>query len=123
MIGVGILLFFSGLGLILFRTPLAGTRVGDGDVPFSIYVVNQSGETTLLWIGGLICLLGIGLIVGGLIRPNRHVANSLSSKDPRNRPIPTAAPDTSQERVYCSICKVEVTPDDDHRCPLCGWST
>ena len=60
----GIVLLLVGIGLIWFRTPLTGTRAGDGDI--SIYIINHSGETTLLWIGGLLSLLGIGLILVGV---------------------------------------------------------
>ncbi len=36
MIAIGILLLLAAVGLIWFRTPLTGTRIGDGDIPFSI---------------------------------------------------------------------------------------
>ena len=119
MIAIGILLLLAAVGLIWFRTPLTGTRIGDGDIPFSIYIVNQSGQTTLLWIAGLIGLLGIGLIVAGLIRPKRIAAPA----GMRINIPPVRKPQVPPDPVFCSICKTSVFPDCDHRCPSCGWST
>lgn len=118
MIVLGIFLLLSAIGLIWFRTSLTGTRVG-GDIPFSVYVVNESGETTLLWIAGLIGLLGIGLIVAGLVRPKRIAVLTDTQVDIASRTEPQDVP----EPVYCSNCKADVMSDADHRCPSCGWST
>ena len=65
MILFGIILLLAGVALIWFRTPLTRTSLGGDDIPINIYVVNHSGETTVLWIGGLIAVLGIGLILVG----------------------------------------------------------
>ncbi len=118
MIALGVILLLTAIGLIWFRTPLTGTRVGDGDIPFSIYIVNQSGQTTLLWIAGLAGLLGTALIVVGLLRPKQTANSSDASVGIPPNPDSNVAP----APMYCSTCKIEVVPDADSRCPTCGWS-
>lgn len=81
MILLGILLLFTGVALIWFRTPLTGTSLVDDDIPFSIYMVNHSGETTLLWIGGLLAVLGIGLTLVDAAKSNPRTGES-SDIDP-----------------------------------------
>ena len=76
MILLGMLLLFTGVALIWFRTPLTGTSLAGDDVPFSIYMVNHSGETTLLWIGGLLAVLGIGLILVGAAKSRSQKGES-----------------------------------------------
>jgi hypothetical protein len=119
MIALGTILLLTAIALIWFRTPLTGTRVGDGNTPFTITIVNESGQTSLLWIAGLIGLLGIGLIVAGLVRPNQ-IATATDS--PEIAP-PNPEPKLPPAPLYCSVCKVNVVPDADCRCPSCGWPT
>jgi len=90
MILLGLVLLSSAIGLIWFRTPLTGTPLGDGDEPFSLYIVNEAGQETLLWIGGLIGLLGIALIFAGLMRPRNVSSNATPSPATPNEPEPSA---------------------------------
>ena len=119
MIALGTILLLTAIALIWFRTPLTGTRVGDGNTPFTITIVNESGQTSLLWIAGLIGLLGIGLILAGLFRPNQIAA---AKGSPETTP-PKPEPELPRDPLYCSVCKVNVIPDADRRCPSCGWPT
>ncbi len=65
MIPLGIVLLLGGVALIWFRNPLTRVSLSGADSPVKVYIANQSQETTVLWIGVLIAVLGIGLILIG----------------------------------------------------------
>ncbi|NOX56764.1 MAG: hypothetical protein GXP27_20445 [Planctomycetes bacterium] len=68
MIGTGILLLLSGIALIAFRTRLTRVPFGEDEGPIAIFIPNPSGELTLMVVGTLVALLGIGLILVGCNR-------------------------------------------------------
>lgn len=65
MIPLGIVLLLGGVALIWLRSPLTRTSLSTAGSPVKVYIANQSQETTVLWIGVLIAVLGIGLILIG----------------------------------------------------------
>ena len=68
MILIGSLLLITAVSLVWFRTPLTGMPIrSDGPENLTLgYFTNQSGEMTVLVIGGLLGILGIGMILVGL---------------------------------------------------------
>jgi hypothetical protein len=119
MIAIGVLLLLSAIGLIWFRRPLTATRIDDGNSVLSMALVNEAGETSLLWTAGLIGLLGIGLIIAGAVRP-KHIAAAVASDEVKDSPPMQTEP--VAELVHCTVCTKNVMVDADRRCPSCGWS-
>ncbi len=85
----------------------------------SMVLVNESGETSLLFTAGLIGLLGIGLIIAGAVRP-KHVAAAVPGD--LRKDLPLAEAEFAPESLYCTVCAKNVITESDRRCPSCGWS-